>query len=154
VDTIPEEMREAPRWVAWRYAVVNGKKTKVPYTPAPHGSKVLPMRKASSTDGLTWRTFGEAIAVYRARGADGIGFVLGDGWIGIDLDHQRNAETGEVTPVAQEVIRAINSYTEVSPSGAGFHIIAKGVLPEGRRKRGDFEMYSDGRYFTVTGWRV
>jgi putative DNA primase/helicase len=48
----------------------------------------------------------------------------------------------------------LNSYTEVSPSGTGLHIF---VLAEGadiarhRKKDGFLEIYSEGRYFTVTG---
>lgn len=57
-------------------------------------------------------------------------------------------------PEAQEVIYRMESYTEWSPSQNGVHIIAKGVLPPGGRRKGSFEMYDSGRFFTVTGWHV
>jgi hypothetical protein len=40
----------------------------------------------------------------------------------------------------------------VSPSGTGVKLFVRGKLPPGARSRkGDIEMYSTGRYFTVTG---
>ena len=52
---------------------------------------------------------------------------------------------------AQEIVQGLGSYTEVSPSGTGLHIIAKGVWPEGANKKGQIEAYDRARYFTVTG---
>ena len=48
-------------------------------------------------------------------------------------------------------MRVINSYTEVSPSGTGLRIFAQGGLSGKGRKRGDIELYSQGRFLTVTG---
>jgi len=45
----------------------------------------------------------------------------------------------------------LDSYTEISPSGTGLHVIVKGEIPGIRRKRGNREMYSGDRYFTFTG---
>ena len=52
------------------------------------------------------------------------------------------------------IVRAIDSYTEVSPSGTGLHELAWGSLPGGLRRRGFIEMYDGGRFFTVTGRHV
>ena len=41
----------------------------------------------------------------------------------VDLDHCRNRETGEIEPWALAIISRLNSYTEVSPSGTGLHIL-------------------------------
>ena len=49
------------------------------------------------------------------------------------------------------MLQKLNSYTELSPSGAGLHIIVFGVLPPGNRKVDDVEMYDDRRFFTITG---
>jgi putative DNA primase/helicase len=48
------------------------------------------------------------------------------------------------------VIEGLDSYTELSPSGKGVHVIAKGQIPHGGR-RGAVEMYCQDRFFTVTG---
>ena len=75
----------------------------------------------------------------------------GDGIFGIDIDHCYDPETQELDPAAAEIIETVQSYTELSPSGTGIHILCKGALPEGRKRRGAVEMYSTLRYFTVTG---
>lgn len=56
-------------------------------------------------------------------------------------------------------IKALNSYTEYSPSGTGCHAFVKGNLTGKGRKRKqpdgtDREMYSKGRFFTVTGDKI
>ena len=86
----------------------------------------------------------------------GIGFVFtaDDPFVGVDLDHCRDPETGEVEPWAQEIVDELDSYTEVSPSKTGLHSIVNGKLPPGGRRKGRVEMYEAGRYFTVTGDRV
>jgi primase-polymerase (primpol)-like protein len=43
------------------------------------------------------------------------------------------------------------SYTELSPSGTGVHVLMSGTLPPGGRRRGHVELYDRDRYFTVTG---
>jgi primase-polymerase (primpol)-like protein len=45
----------------------------------------------------------------------------------------------------------MDSYTEITPSGRGLHILVRGDLPSGRRRKGGIEMYQKGHYFTVTG---
>ncbi|MDO9068440.1 MAG: phage/plasmid primase, P4 family, partial [Deltaproteobacteria bacterium] len=45
----------------------------------------------------------------------------------------------------------LGSYTEISPSGRGVHVIARGKLPDGSRRTGKVEMYDDHRFFTITG---
>jgi primase-polymerase (primpol)-like protein len=82
--------------------------------------------------------------------ATGIGFVLGDGWAGIDIDNSITRDPPRVTAEANAVMSAFRSYTELSPSGTGIHIIVHGEV-NGGRKVGNIEMYSAGRYFTVTG---
>ena len=81
----------------------------------------------------------------------GLGFALSssDPFVAIDLDDCRDAETGELTAFAQDLISAIDSYTEVSPSGEGIHILCRGDLPENLKEPG-IEMYDDGQYVTVT----
>src|SRR5262249_32699014 len=57
------------------------------------------------------------------------------------------------------IIRKLNSYTEVSPSGTGVHSIVRGKLPIGMGNQltvneGKVEMFSRARYFTFTGVHV
>jgi putative DNA primase/helicase len=158
-ENIPEQLTERPQWVCWRLETRDGKPTKVPYTPGTE-------RRASTTDLLTWRTFEEALAAYERSEPpyDGIGFVFSsaDPFVGIDLDDCRNPETGEIAPWALKIAdRVQEGYVEASPSGKGVHIIVEGTVRDGGRSRkkvhlngevvGEIEMYSRGRFFTITG---
>lgn len=53
-----------------------------------------------------------------------------EGLIYIDLDHVRNADTGETEPWADDLIEKLNTYTELSRSGTGYHLVCKGTLDE------------------------
>lgn len=100
-----------------------------------------------------WVTYGPAWLAYsRVPGLAGVGFVFppAGGFAGIDLDHVIAAD-GNVEPWAMEVVRHLGSYTEVSPSGTGLHVLTRGHLPAGARRRGQVEAYETGRYFTFTG---
>ncbi len=74
-----------------------------------------------------------------------------DPYTGVDLDHCRS-HGGGLEPRAAEVVKRLNSYTEWSPSGEGIHVLVKASLQDrsGRRSHG-IEIYSSGRYFTITG---
>ena len=101
-------------------------------------------------------SFPEALEAYKTGRYDGIGFVFcsADPYTGVDLDKCRNPETGDIDPWAREIMDALGGYQEVSPSGAGIHVIVEGKLPEGRNRRGNIEAYSQERFFTVTGVAV
>jgi hypothetical protein len=105
---------------------------------------------ADSTDPTTWGECDRALRAYEDGKADGIGFALGDGWAGVDLDDCRD-EAGTVATWAQRIITRLDSYAEISPSGRGVKVFCRGKLPKGRRRKGNIEMYDAGRYFTVTG---
>ena len=143
--SIPDALKIRPQWVNWRYALQSEKWTKHPYNPRTG-------RKASSTDLLTWSAFNEVMEAYKAGAYDGIGFMLcsGDLLMGIDLDGCRDAEGGEVAEWAVGIVRYFDSYTELSPSGSGVHILVKGKAPAALKRPG-LEMYSTERYLTVTG---
>ncbi len=134
-----------PQWVVWRWGADRGRtREKVPHDPRTG-------RRASVTDSQTWATFDEATQVVERY--DGRGFVLtaADPFVGVDLDHCRNPETGAIEPWAKDIIVFLWSYTEVTPSGTGFRIFLRGTLPPSGRKRGQVEMYDRDRFLTVTG---
>jgi putative DNA primase/helicase len=137
-DTIPARLRRLDRWVVWQYEERNGKMTKPPYVPVP-GKK----RHALVNVRSTWGTFEQAKKIHESGGFEGIGFVLGDGIVGIDFDHATDAMVKEAL--------SLGSYTEWSPSGHGVHVIGLSKLVLEGRKTGPVEIYMQGRYFTVTG---
>ena len=105
---------------------------------------------AKANDSATWGTLEQALAAVDKYKLDGIGIELGAGLCGLDLDHCVD-EQGQISERAQEIINMMDSYTEISPSGTGIHILFSGNIPEGTRRKDGIEMYSEGRYFTVTG---
>ena len=134
---VPVELRRLARWIRHR--------NKVPIT--------VTGRPASSTNPLTWSTYGDA---RRSVKGDGLGFVLnGDGIVCIDLDH---CYDGVPTVEAQAVLDLFpDTYVEVSPSGTGLHIWGFASLSKGRRFMVNglsVEVYPSGRYMTVTGKAV
>ena len=145
---LPAELRARRQWVGWRLRQRPGapKPTKQPLNP---GDGAL----ASTTDPATWGTFDEAL---KCPGSVGIGFVFthDDPYVGIDLDGCRAPETGAIEKWAADIVAQLASYTEISPSGTGVHVIVRGSLPGTRRRKGPIEMYAEGRYFTMTGSRL
>lgn len=142
--SIPQELRDQNRWVIWRHENRNGQLTKVPYQPSG--------QRASSSDPKTWVSWEEAAKALNDK-LGGLGFVLGDGWVGIDIDQ---CLTSEVPAEVWEIVYALDGYAEVSPSGRGVHILCRGKLPPGPRRFAvswakSVEVYDAGRYFTVTG---
>jgi putative DNA primase/helicase len=143
--TIPSGMCDVRRWVLWNLEIRDGHPTKVPY------QAEYPSTRASSTDPTTWSDFHTAHAAVEDGKADGVGFVLGGGYVGVDLDACRDPETGVMIAEAHAIISGLSSYTEISPSGTGVHVLLRGQLPPGGRRQGHVEIYANGRYFTVTG---
>jgi putative DNA primase/helicase len=140
-ENIPEQLKARPQWVVWK--AVGDKPDKVPYS-ARTG------RRASSTDLLTWATFQEALEAYENGDYAGLGFVFSsaDPYTGIDLDNCVD-ENGEIAGWALEIVRYFDSYTERSATGTGLHVIVRGEVPN--RRKGEVEVYSSKRFFTVTG---
>jgi hypothetical protein len=54
---------------------------------------------------------------------------------------------------AEEAVREVGSYAEYSPSGTGLHAFALGTVEKSAQFNG-CEIYSKGRFFTVTGKTV
>ncbi|MFY9800745.1 MAG: hypothetical protein WAK10_05810 [Methanoregula sp.] len=137
-ENIPPLLRRLNRWVVWKYEERNGKKTKPPYVPTTGR-----IRNAMVNIPGTWGSLEQAKKAFETGTYDGIGFVLGEGIIGFDVDHATDAMIGEAL--------SLGTYTEQSPGGLGIHVIGQSdILTAGRRK-GNVEFYMQGRYFTVTG---
>lgn len=141
---LPDGLTRRTQWVLWKMEERDGKPTKVPYQTSGE--------KARSNDPSTWSTYEEVCAVRDQY--DGIGIMFGDGLAGIDLDHVEDDEIRKA--ISRMVIETMDTYTEKSPSGTGIHLLFTGKIPAGRRKHTGygFEIYEEGRFFTVTGQHV
>jgi len=158
--SIPAELKSMDQWVGFvlDYNEEKGKNDKIPIDPHK-------LTNAKANDPGTWGMYQSAFDcigkkasywVQRKSGwqkhektIDGIGFEFAGGIFGVDLDHVITQDG--IDPAAQDIIETLDSYTEYSPSGTGVHILCKGTIPPGERKAGSAEMYSQGRFFTVTG---
>lgn len=148
-DNIPTELVELDQWCVYRKEWVpeRQKFTKIPYNPNTGF-------KAKSNDPTTWSDFDTAVT--QSQQYDGIGFFFHNGYYGVDLDNveseiMRYRDNDWQDNIVADFIETLGSYAEISPSGTGVHIICKGSLPPGGRRKGDVEMYDSGRFFTVTG---
>ncbi|WP_433623483.1 phage NrS-1 polymerase family protein [Halomicrococcus sp. NG-SE-24] len=146
---VPDRLTDYDQWVCWREQDRDGKPTKVPVNPATG-------QYASATDSETWTGFDHARLHASDGHADGVGFVFtaDDPFVGVDLDAARDPDAGEPIDWAATIIETLDSYTEISPSGTGYHVLIEGTLPPGRNRRGDVEIYETARFFTVTGRHV
>ena len=148
-DNIPTELTELVQWCVYRKEWVpeRQKYTKIPYNP-------LTGFMAKSNDPETWVDFETAVEYSDAY--DGIGFFFANGYFGVDLDNvqseiMRYKDDDWENNIVADFIETLTSYSELSPSGNGVHIICRGSLPVGGRRKGDVEMYDSGRFFAMTG---
>jgi hypothetical protein len=142
-DRIPAELKAIPQWVVWNLVEREGQKaTKVPI-------QALNGFKASVTDPSHWCSYDDALA--NVTKASGLGFVLtpSDPYIFIDLDDCHN--DAEAFARQQKIVMAMDSYSELSPSGAGLHIIVKAIFDGPGRRRSYVELYPSNRFMTMTG---
>ena len=144
---VPSELERIPQWVCWRYGLRDGKPTKIPVNPRTGGN-------AKTDTPSTWAVFDVALEYYHTHPqlVSGVGLVLRDTPIvAVDLD--KCIADGIIQPWAMRIIKAFNSYTEVSPSGSGLRLFAVGRKPGGNSKLGDVELYdaTSTRYVSFTG---
>ncbi|MBR3170880.1 MAG: hypothetical protein IKF22_06450 [Lachnospiraceae bacterium] len=149
-EALPDDLKDRSRFCAWRYEDRSGRRTKVPYHP-------LSGEAARSNDPGSFVSFSEAV---QANGYDGIGIGIFNGLCAVDLD-DCITDSGYIKQPAVDIIHLMHSYTEVSPSGNGIHILfrADGFSYDTGRyyimnNRSGIEVYVAGatnKYVTVTG---
>jgi len=145
---VPSDLEERDQWVLWRLE----RMAKVPYRPDG--------RRASTTEPSDWSEYPKILHVFESQLKywSGIGFVFTteDPFVGIDLDDCLD-ECGTPKESTRGIIeRFADTYMEISPSGHGLKIWAKGQLPAAVGKvafqdGAAIEMYDRKRYFAVTG---
>lgn len=152
-EKIPQEMKSCNNWVCWQA---------VPDEKSHSGIKKIPINpynsfQAKSNDKSTWVNY--KTAVEKSVYFSGIGFMFSNSdFFGVDIDDCRDEVerylNGDKSGIIGEFIETLGSYAEISQSGNGIHIICKGELPEGARRKGKIEMYDSGRYFIMTGNQI
>lgn len=146
---IPTELKALRQWVCWQ-AVPDPARPdhprKTPVNPLTGGG-------AMSNNPDTWADYDTAVR--ESKKYTGIGFMFANGYFGVDIDNVEDAiedyKNGSTDNIVAEFIGTLRSYAEYSQSGRGIHIICRGKLPPGGRRKGNVEMYDSGRFFVMTG---
>lgn len=154
-EAIPEELKELKQWCCFKLEQRGEKMTKIPVDANTGGF-------GKSNDESTWATFEVAHEAIKKYNLDGLGFYFKAPYFGIDIDgvkedidrYLSGIEKEQENNIVAEFIEMMGSYSEISVSGTGIHIIAKGELPEGARRKGNVEMYDSGRFFVMTGNKI
>jgi putative DNA primase/helicase len=148
-ERVPDELKHLNQWVCWQSVPDDsrpGKIKKVPINPSTGG-------QAMSNNPDTWSSFFKAVSV--SDKYSGIGFMFAGGYFGVDIDSAEDAiedyQNGDTDNIIGEFIHTLQSYAEYSVSGKGLHILCRGTLPPGGKRRNNVEMYDATRYFIVTG---
>ena len=156
VQNIPDELKALDRWCVFH--VVRLSNDKLKKTPLIAGVRPIPGAriKAESNDPTTWRSFDEAHADAEVRGLYlGCAFDRDLGMTFIDRDDAIGPD-GSLTPDTQLLIDTLDSYTEVSVSGTGLHVVTRGLVPARFTKNGfagPVEVYPKcgAQFMLVTG---
>lgn len=157
-ENIPARLRRLPQWIGWDFERdERGAWTKVP--------KALAGYRASSTDPRDWSSFDAVLAAHQSGLGSGIGYITtpADGFALVDFDHVVDPMTGRIELWAGRIVQAAQrerrTYCEISVSRTGLHLFlpSRRVFDGIKRPVGEgqaIEIYSFGRFFTVSGWRV
>ena len=157
-----QHLTKLKRWVIWRWELRTKKNGAEAWTKPPYQCS-NPKTAAKSNDPSTWGTYEAAVAAVAAGKADGIGFMLKDSEVAAaDLDHVRDAQTGELIDWAKRLCVEADSlglYREVTVSGCGLRFIGLSQGSELHRKftfdrktGAGIELYRNtARYITMSG---
>ena len=145
---IPDELKREKRWCLYKIIVRDGKNTKMPI--------MLNGKPAKSNDRKTWHSFDDCMDALCKNQGTGLGFFLGDGYIGIDIDKVSDeimeySMDFNAASMTADFLRGISTYAEISPSKTGLHFIGKGNVPGERKRYKNLEIYDRDRFFTITG---
>lgn len=173
---IPDAMKRERRWLCW--AGVPGMKNGKPkIKKVPIDAKTLYSGNPHSPQ--TWASFEQAVSAIgkpcQCSGGNytvtGIGFDLGDGWGGVDVDGGEQHGGGVIPQAVLKEFSLLGTYAEVSQSGSGYHFIGRftgealtpckfptdGMKPEivsnimGSGNPYGVEIYEQGRFLALTG---
>lgn len=147
-ENIPAELAQPKRWIRY-YLKPDPKK------PDKKPSKVPVMKWATAEDrAANLQTLSHVLE--RKQPKEGVQRYIdkAEGFVYLDLDNARNPETGDVEPWASKLIESLDTYCEISASGKGFHLVARGTLTEDFHLNGNpLEIYSgnSNKLLAMTG---
>lgn len=153
-DNIPQDLATRQQWLLWKFEAKEGqaKPGKIPYY-VQGGRRTG--GQGDDRDRQRLATLAVVRRAYERGGWTGIGFAFlpDDGLIGIDIDGAIDPTTGVVTDRCANIIKACASFTEVSPSGKGVHIIVQGTTETNKSNDIGLEVFCGRQFFTFTANR-
>lgn len=144
---IPQELKKFKNWLCWGWLKNKGgtKWTKPPLDIFGKGFGDHVNKQCFS--------FKKAYQAYLDNHyISGIGysFKKEDPFIGMDIDNC--IKDGKLDKRVKKLLKMLNSYTEISPSGTGLRVIGFGNCKTvGATKKHNLEIYTEKRYLTLTG---
>lgn len=152
-NNIPEGIRGKPLYCLAKLEQKPGKNKpdKIPYQ--------ITGARASPNNQGHFKSLAEIEAIFKKGGYDAIGIEVFDNIVVIDID--KCVTNGKLNKFARKIVNKLKSYTEISISGTGIHIVAfvsglvfdKGRYYFNNRKLG-LEIYPAGftkRFIMLTG---
>src|SRR5258708_12479994 len=129
------------RWCAWFQGDLK-----------PDGDGFAKVPLASHSDPSTWCAFDELCK--KLKPGQGIGYnFLGGDIHPLDLDHVRNPQTGMVCNEAMVLLSRLQTFSEISISGRGLHVLFKGKVRGHQLTETCIQYWNPAkapRFFTVT----
>jgi|GEM_PF-2079785 len=132
---------QEPRWCAWFQGARK-----------PDGDGFAKIPLGSHSDPSTWCSFDELCAKLKPGQGFGYNFLKGE-LHPLDLDHVRNPASGAICNEAMLLLSRLHTYSEVSVSGRGLHVLFKGNVRGHELKETCIQYWNPAkapRFFTVT----
>lgn len=145
--SIFKQLEGYKRWLCWQVTKDGDSYIKIPVNP-------VTGRPAESNDSSTWCDYETARAAVERGAYESIGFALGKevGLVVVDLDKVRSGPDQPYPAWVRAEVEDLDSYTEVSVSGRGLHILAWGAIPRNlNRQKHNIELWDSGKMFALSG---
>lgn len=145
----PSVLTSKNQWLLWRFESNQGDKKprKVPYYA---NGRRRSGKQGDESDLSQLTNYETAKNALEFGDFEGLGFakIRGDGLICIDIDSNADKDT------VDKIINGLNSYTEVSPSGNGYHIWVAGESETFKNNDVGIEVFSNSQFLTMTGKKI
>ncbi|WP_267644006.1 type IV secretion system DNA-binding domain-containing protein [Haloarchaeobius amylolyticus] len=160
----PADMQDHPQWLTWKETDDGRKIPRAPWV------SEWPDKYVSAQDPDCWTTFGTAHRAAGKHSGHKMAFTIRnrsefptEQYVLVDYDSVRDPETGAIHSSVQTHIDCAESYTDISTSGSGVHILCQGELPEGVKSvdaslptdsgfpNAEIEVYDSARFIAMTG---
>lgn len=142
------ELRKLPRWLGWKFVSDGDRIRKQPINLNAPGAGF-----ASCDDPTSWCSYELAKTSLSAGKCDSVGLALGKeiGLVIVDLDKVRAGKDEPFPKWVLDLVEELDSYTEISASGLGLHILVRGSIPANiNRQALHVELHDSKKMFAIS----